>query len=59
MMYILSTEKRHDMAFYLMNQATMNRGPAVGNPDCGKDPHPNTWSCANSMELDILESSWT
>lgn len=29
------------------------------NSVCGAGDHPNTWACANSMELDILESSWT
>ena len=55
MMFVLSTQRLHNMAFFIMNQATLDRGPAVGYPDGG----PNTWACANSGEWDILESSWS
>lgn len=53
MMYVLSTNKLKNMAFYIMNQATLDRGPAISYGGA------NTWACANSGEFDILESSWS
>jgi hypothetical protein len=56
MMFILSTQKCWNMAWFIMNQATMDRGPDIGYPNC---PGGNTWACANSGEWDLLESSWS
>ena len=56
MMFILSTEKCWNMAWYVMNQATLDRGPANPYPNCNGG---NTWACANSGEWDLLESSWS
>ena len=56
MMFILSTEKCWNMAWYIMNQATLDRGPDKKYPNCHGG---NTWACANSGEWDLLESSWS
>lgn len=61
MMFILSTEKCWNMAWFIMNQATLDRGPAIQIPkgDCPGGINANTWACANSSEWDLLESSWS
>ena len=59
MMFVLSTNRLHNVAFYVMNQATLDRGPAFAYPSSSSSSSPNTWACANSGEWDVLEPSWS
>lgn len=71
MMFILSTQQCWNMAWFIMNQATLDRGPAIGYPaktgssmtfGCASKSAAdtaNTWACANSGEWDLLEVSWS
>ena len=59
MMFILSTESSYNFAFYMLNQATLDRGP--GSPACqyqGKI-YNNCWSSGNAGEIDFLESPFS
>lgn len=61
MMFVLSTEECWNMAWFIMNQATLDRGPDKHYPSdkCPNGINQNTWACANSGEWDLLESSWS
>lgn len=59
-MFVLSVERVWNVAWYMLNQATLDRGPAVGYPN-NQCPYGNNncWAAGNSGEIDFLESAWT
>ena len=61
MMFVLSAEECWNMAWFIMNQATLDRGPDKHYPSdkCPNNINQNTQACANSGEWDLLESSWS
>lgn len=61
MMFVLSVERVWNMAWYMLNQVTLDRGPAVGYPSsrCANNNNNNCWAAGNSGEIDFLESVWT
>lgn len=60
MMFVLSVEKVWNMAWYMLNQVTLDKGPAISYPSAqcmyGSD---NCWASGNAGEIDFLESPWT
>lgn len=52
MMFVISTERCFNMAWFMLNQANLDRGG--GSPAC--DNLENCWGAANSSEIDFLES---
>ena len=63
-MFVLSTEFAWNFAWYMLNQLTLNRGPANQYPKeyCqGVEGFADTncWSAGNGGEIDFLESPWT
>ena len=60
MMFVLSTEKSFNMAWYMLNQVTLDKGPVNGYPNdrCAHGNN-NCWATGNSGEIDFLESAWT
>lgn len=60
MMFVLSADKAFNFAWYVMNQATLDRGPVNPYPaeQC-PDGNSNCWASDNSGEWDLLESGWT
>ncbi len=60
MMFVISTEKSFNLAWYMLNQVTLDKGPTTGYPN-NKCPYGNNncWATANSGEIDFLESAWT
>eukprot|EP00727_Mastigamoeba_balamuthi_P011643 m51a1_g7100 hypothetical protein (522) ;mRNA; r:49131-51303 len=61
MLFVLSTEAAWNMAWYMLNQATLDRGPAVAYPAerCPGGRNSNCWAAGNAGEIDFLESPWT
>ena len=65
MLYVISTEKSFNFAWYMINQETINRGP-MGAPadanmkDNGYDckQADNCWGSGNAGEIDFLESAF-
>jgi hypothetical protein len=65
MLYVISTEKSFNFAWYMINQETINRGP-MGAPadanmkengyDCKQAD--NCWGSGNAGEIDFLESAF-
>ena len=60
MMFVLSVESVWNIAWYMLNQVTLDRGPSIGYPN-NECPYGNSncWSSGNSGEIDFLESVWT
>ncbi len=60
MMFVISTEKSFNMAWYMLNQVTLDKGPVIGYPNnkCTYGNN-NCWATGNSGEIDFLESAWT
>lgn len=60
MAFVLSADQAFNFAFYIMNQATLDRGPANAYPkeECPMG-NANCWATDNSGEWDLLESGWT
>jgi hypothetical protein len=58
-MFVLSTNKSYNFAFYMLNQATINRGG--GSPQCDYNGnfYNNCWSSGNGGEIDFLESPFS
>ena len=60
MMFVLSTERSFNLAWYMLNQVTLDKGPIAGYPNnkCAYG-NSNCWSSGNAGEIDFLESAWT
>ncbi|KAH3765558.1 hypothetical protein Pelo_2554 [Pelomyxa schiedti] len=60
MLFVISTETCYNMAWYMLNQVTLDRGPAIAYPASGcAVTNDNCWSSGNAGEIDFLESPWT
>ena len=61
MLFVLSVESVWNVAWYMLNQETLDRGPASGYPSnkCAHGINDNCWSSGNAGEIDFLESPWT
>lgn len=57
-MFVLSTKKSYNFAWYMLNQATLDRGP--GSPNCyfNNRYYSNCWASGNAGEIDFLESAF-
>lgn len=54
-MFVLSTKKSWNFAWYMLNQLTLDRGPAILYPsDECKVTNNNCWSAGNAGEIDFL-----
>ena len=60
MMFVMSTEKSINLAWYMLNQVTLDKGPAIEYPRDGcLLGNNNCWAAGNAGEIDFLESPWT
>eukprot|EP01084_Bolivina_argentea_P276042 470897_1 len=58
-MFILSTDQSFNLAWYMLNQLTLDRGPAVPYPSEMCDiTNNNCWAAGNAGEFDFLENPW-
>jgi hypothetical protein len=59
-MFVLSTEDWFGGTFYMLNQVTLDRGPAFGYPAsaCDGGINDNCWASGNAGEMDFLEPAW-
>ena len=51
-MFVLSTQRSYNFAWYMVNQVTIDRG--AGSPECNRLN--NCWASGNGGEIDFLES---
>lgn len=60
MLFVMSVERIWNMAWYMLNQVTLDRGPTIGYPNdkCAYGNN-NCWAAGNAGEIDFLESVWT
>ena len=59
-MFVLSVEKVWNIAWYMLNQGTLDRGPAIAYPAGGcRHGNNNCWAAGNAGEIDFLEAPWT
>ncbi|EDQ84572.1 uncharacterized protein MONBRDRAFT_12712 [Monosiga brevicollis MX1] len=59
LMFVLSTEQFWAATWYMLNQVTLDRGPAVGYPaDQCPVTNNNCWAGGNAGEMDFLEPAW-
>jgi len=60
MLFVMSVERVWNMAWYMLNQVTLDRGPTIGYPNdkCAYGNN-NCWAAGNAGEIDFLESVWT
>ncbi|KAJ3433809.1 hypothetical protein M0812_22778 [Anaeramoeba flamelloides] len=59
-LFVLSTEKSWNFAWYMLNQVTLDRGPLVPYPsDQCSQTNDNCWASGNAGEIDFLETPWT
>jgi hypothetical protein len=58
-MFVLSTEQFWGATWYMLNQLTIDRGPASGIPasECALT-NDNCWASGNAGEMDFLETGW-
>ena len=47
------------MAWYMLNQVTLDKGPNILYPNDECAYGNNCWAAGNAGEIDILESVWT
>lgn len=60
MMFVLSVERVWNVAWYMLNQGTLDKGPAITYPSHGcRHGNNNCWAAGNSGEIDFLEAVWT
>jgi hypothetical protein len=57
-MYVLSTELSYNFAFYMLNQATLDRGPGSPACDYNNNLYNNCWASGNAGEIDFLEPAF-
>ena len=55
-MFVMSSERMFNIAWYMLNQVTLDRGPAIGYPGelCGQSSS-NCWADGNAGEFDFME----
>ena len=59
-MFVLSVESVWNVAWYMLNQVTLDKGPAITYPNGGcRHGSNNCWASGNAGEIDFLESVWT
>ena len=60
MMFVLSVESVWNVAWYMLNQVTLDKGPTIPYPsDLCKEGNDNCWASGNAGEIDFLEAVWT
>ena len=61
MLFVLSVESVWNVAWYMLNQATLDKGPTVAYPrdKCRNGGGDNCWASGNAGEIDFLESPQT
>ena len=61
MLFVLSVESIWNVAWYMLNQATLDKVPIVPYPRdrCRNGGGDNCWASGNAGEIDFLESPWT
>ena len=60
MMFVLSVERVWNIAWYMLNQGTLDKGPAIAYPNSGcRHGNNNCWAAGNAGEIDFLEAAWT
>lgn len=60
MLFVLSVKRVWNMAWYMLNQVTLDKGPDIlyPNNECAYGNN-NCWAAGNAGEIDFLESVWT
>ena len=59
-MFVLSVERVWNIAWYMLNQGTLDRGPTITYPASGCcHGNNNCWAAGNAGEIDFLEAAWT
>ena len=59
-MFVLSVERVWNIAWYMLNQGTLDRGPNIAYPQGGcRHGSNNCWAAGNAGEIDFLEAAWT
>ena len=60
-LFVLSTDFAWNFAWYMLNQLSLDRGPATPYPGakCPGGITDNCWASGNGGEIDFLESPWT
>ncbi len=62
MLFVLSVNRIWNMAWYMLNQLTLDRGPDdflwYPSEFCSQT-NQNCWAAGNAGEIDFLESAWT
>jgi hypothetical protein len=58
-MFVMSTEQWWGGTWYMLNQLTLDRGPASSMPasKCNVS-NSNCWAAGNAGEMDFLETGW-
>eukprot|EP01006_Ploeotia_vitrea_P032488 TRINITY_DN64691_c0_g2_i1.p1 TRINITY_DN64691_c0_g2~~TRINITY_DN64691_c0_g2_i1.p1 ORF type:complete len:539 (-),score=42.77 TRINITY_DN64691_c0_g2_i1:87-1595(-) len=61
MMFVLSTERIYNTAWYMINQVNLDRGPDKMYPasHCPDGINKGCWDGGNAGEIDFLEATWT
>ncbi len=56
-MFVLSVQKMTNVAWYVLNQSDLDRGPerSMNAQQCTAKMQGNTWGCDNSGEFDFIE----
>lgn len=59
-MFLLSTEQFWGGTWYMLNQLSLDRGPASAIPveECAGGVNDNCWAAGNAGEMDFLETGW-
>jgi hypothetical protein len=59
-LFVLSTEDWFGATWYMLNQLTLDRGPAFAFPaeGCAGGVNDNCWAAGNAGEMDFLEPAW-
>ena len=59
-MFALSVERVWNIAWYMINQGTLDKGPTISYPASGCcHGNNNCWAVGNAGEIDFLEIPWT
>ena len=56
MLFVISCQVCSQFAWFMLNQATLDRGPDHNKPQCTM--HDNCWGAASAGEIDFLETSF-
>ena len=59
-MFALSIERVWNIAWYMINQGTLDKGPTISYPMSGcRHGNNNCWAVGNAGEIDFLKAPWT